>query len=50
MNRARRVLLKIGRLRGLGPGALMLLLAIAFTGCDYARMYDQDAIKTYKGK
>jgi mono/diheme cytochrome c family protein len=29
---------------------LILLLAIAFSGCDYARMYDQDAIKTYKGK
>jgi hypothetical protein len=31
-------------------GALMALLAIALMGCDYARMYDQDSVKTYERK
>jgi hypothetical protein len=41
---------KISKLARSVPGALMLLSLIALTGCDYARMYDQDVIKTYKGK
>ena len=33
------------------PGTLlMLLLAISLTGCDYARMYDQDSVKSYERK
>ena len=46
-----------GKKRGRAPakskkllGALMTLVAIAFTGCDYARMYDQDSVKTYERK
>jgi hypothetical protein len=31
-------------------GLVLLLVMIGLTGCDYARMYDQDAIKTNKGK
>ena len=31
-------------------GALMVLLATALMGCDYARMYDQDSVKTYERK
>jgi hypothetical protein len=38
------------QLRRSAPASLVLLFVIAFTGCDYGRMYDQDAIKTYKEK
>jgi mono/diheme cytochrome c family protein len=30
--------------------SLMVLLTLFFSGCDYGRMYDQDAVKTYSQK